>query len=147
MQLSIVGEGADRPLLERAVLEKKLQDKIIFKGIVLKENMVQEIQAHDALIMFSNYESFCVVIAEAMACGKPVISSCCGGLTSFITNELGCLVEPRDETGLSEAILKLRKNQANYNPQTIRQFATDHFSQEVIAGKLKEIYQSVLSAG
>lgn len=142
--LTLIGDGEDRKMLEEQVKQRGLQHKITFKGVVLKEEIVKEIQAHDALIMFSNYESFCVVIAEAMACGKPVISSRCGGLTSLITEDLGYTVNPGDESSLSEAILKLQLNYGKFEPLTIRKFVTERFTQEIISNKLNEIYNSAL---
>ncbi|MBL7931427.1 MAG: glycosyltransferase [Bacteroidia bacterium] len=144
IQLTLVGEGDDRTMLEEQVNQKGLQDKVTFKGVVLKDEIVKEIQRHDALVMFSNYESFCVVIAETMACGKPVISSRCGGLTSLITEDLGYTVEPGDESSLSTVILKLHSNYQNFDPMKIRKFVTDNFTQEIVSGKLNKIYSSVL---
>jgi glycosyltransferase involved in cell wall biosynthesis len=96
MQLTIVGEGEHKEYLEKLVDQQKLSDKISFKGVVLGPDMVQEINKHDALLMFSNFESFGVVVAEAMACGKPVITSDCGGLTTSINETYGYKVEPRN---------------------------------------------------
>lgn len=144
LRLTLVGDGDDKRMLEEQVKQQGLGDFISFKGVMLKEEIVKEIQAHDALIMFSNYESFCVVIAEAMACGKPVISSRCGGLTSLITDDLGYTVEPGDETALAKAILQLNTNKNRFEPAAIRKFVTGHFDQDVIARKLNEVYNSVL---
>ncbi len=145
MQLTLVGDGADRQLLEEEVLRAQLQGKVRFTGVILKEDIVREIQSHDALVMFSNYESFCVVIAEAMACGRPVISSRCGGLTELIDSELGYTVQPKDEAALSKAMLDLQSNYAKFDPTRIRKFVTDRFTQQHVCEKLDEVYQSVLS--
>lgn len=145
IQLTLVGDGKDRQQLEEEVLRRRLRGKVRFTGVMLKEEIVREIQSHDALVMFSNYESFCVVIAEAMACGKPVISSRCGGLTELIDAELGYTIAPSDEAALSQAMLNLHMNYAKFEPKHIRKFVTDRFTQQQVAEKLNAVYQSVLS--
>src|SRR6185503_9378893 len=75
MELSIVGEGEDKQTLERLVERLKIKDKVKFKGAMFSGDLVNEINSHHGLVIFSNYETFCLVIIETFACGKPVITS------------------------------------------------------------------------
>jgi rhamnosyl/mannosyltransferase len=53
-------------------------------------------------------ESFGIVLAEAMACSKPVVSSATGGTRYVIENgKSGILVAPRDVLSLARAIMRL----------------------------------------
>ena len=97
-----------------------------------------------ALIMFSNYESFGVVIGEAWSCGIPVISSNSGGLTERIDRTLGIRVNIGDEGALSRAFLEMCTNRNSFEPVRMRQVVLDEFSMPVIANKLQELYKEVL---
>lgn len=58
IELNIVGEGIDKPLYENLVRTLALQNVVYFKGRLMGEDLVREINDCDALVMFSNYETF-----------------------------------------------------------------------------------------
>lgn len=144
IELTFLGNIANANYLKKFVAQKKLENVIHFKGPLTKTELVEEINSHDALIMFSNYESFCLVIAETMACGIPVITSQCGGITSILPEHAGLKITKQNEEELCKAILNFAKNKSDYKPERIRQFITDHFSATSISKRLTEIYDSIL---
>jgi len=142
--LDIVGEGPDRALYEALVKDLGLEKHIQFSGRLYSEELVKHINAADALIMFSHYETFCLVNIEAFACGKPVISSKVGGIPGYMRPEFGLLVPPGDEDALAKTILKFAETKSQYHAADIRQYALDHFSYEVVGRDLTEIYAQAL---
>ena len=94
--------------------------------------------------MFSNYETFCLTVAEALACGKPVITSRAGGLTDHITPELGLTVNKKDEAALAKSFLHFKTAMPGFDPKRLRQFITGRFTVEKIGRQLTDIYNSVL---
>ncbi|MCZ6872636.1 MAG: glycosyltransferase [bacterium] len=64
--------------------------------------------AADVFVMPSHYESFGMVVLEAMACGTPVVASRVGGLTStVVSGQTGFLVPPGNDQAFAQAILRL----------------------------------------
>ena len=64
--------------------------------------------AADVFVMPSHYESFGMVVLEAMACGTPVVASQVGGLTStVVSGRTGFLVPQGDGQAFAQAILRL----------------------------------------
>jgi glycosyltransferase involved in cell wall biosynthesis len=82
--LSIVGDGPLLPELQKKVLELKLAD-VIFHGRLSHEKTLQMIKAANFLIVPSEcYENFPMGIAEAFACGVPVLCSDLGGMREIV---------------------------------------------------------------
>ena len=145
LELNIIGEGIDKSEYQKLVSKLRLDSKIKFKGRLMSKDLVKEINANDALIMFSNYETFCLVIIEAFACGKPVITSNAGAIKGYMTRDLGIMVNKKNEEQLTNAILDFTINKEKYNPQLIREYAVGNYSYEIIGQKLNEIYNGALS--
>jgi len=88
-----------------------------------------------AVMPSTEAESFGLVAVEAMLAQKPAVGSNHGGLTEIIVNnETGFLVEPNNETALSEALSQLienpqmRKNfgQKGYE-RAVKEFSVNHY--------------------
>ena len=78
-------------------------------------------------------ESFGIVLAEAMACSKPVVSSAIGGTQYVVEDQIsGLLVPPGEKTVLAENILKIASNPTLANELGIRarQRAAARFSSD-----------------
>jgi glycosyltransferase involved in cell wall biosynthesis len=73
----LVGEGDYEPRLRNLVATLKLQDRIIFTGRALNEDIPKYYAACDIFILpsITRLEAFGLVVIEAMASGKPVIIS------------------------------------------------------------------------
>jgi glycosyltransferase involved in cell wall biosynthesis len=144
LELNIVGEGVDKVLYQNLVSEFSISKHVNFIGRLMADELVKVINANDALIMFSNYETFSLVIIEAFACGKPVITSNAGAIASYMKSELGIMVDKNNEDQLKEAILNFTKRKSFFDKKLIRNFATDNYSYEKIGEKLSTIYRDVL---
>lgn len=145
LELVIVGEGVDKKEYEQFVIDQNLSSKVKFTGRLMSSALVKEINDADALIMFSNYETFCLVIIEAFACGKPVITSNAGAIKTYMQSQLGIMVEKGDEDELKNAILQFAATKSAYDHEAIRKFAVNNYSYETVGKNLSEIYRSALA--
>jgi rhamnosyl/mannosyltransferase len=81
--------------------------RVVFAGIVREEEMPLYYRGADLTVLptLTDAEGFGMVLAEANACGRPVIGTNVGGIPSVIRDQYnGLLVEPSDLGGLVEAI-------------------------------------------
>ena len=107
--------------------------------------VLQALQNSDAFVLSSEYETFGVVLIEAMSCGLPVISTKCGGPESIIINDkLGLLVEKNNVNALSNGMNDILNKK--YDSQDIREYVIGSFSQIAIANKLKVVYKEIIDA-
>jgi len=144
-ELHIVGSGVDREMLE--ILSEKyglLNRMVFFEGMVPVDEVAGFFCECDFFVLNSNFETFSVVTAEALAYGKPVIATRCGGPEEFVNSNCGILIEPRDNDALVKAMNYMLDNFSTYNPEDIREYAKNKFSSDVIGEALFSIYQKVL---
>ena len=95
--------------------------------------------------MFSNYETFSVVIAEAWCCGTPVISSVCGGLTNEINSDSGLTVEKGNIADLQEKINHFLDDKVSFNLSAISEKSQQKYSYNAVSEKFSSIYNQVLN--
>ena len=145
LHLSIVGESSNKANLQALAKQFCVSTHVSFLGCLMGTDLVQAINKHDALVMFSNYETFCLVIPECFACGKPVITSHVGGIADYMKPALGIVVDPKNEIQLTESFLTFAQTKQQYNSELIREFAVTHFSKHVINQKLTTLYQLALA--
>ncbi len=111
-KLVIAGTGKLERRLRSMVDEFGLGQNVLFLGSV--ENIAAYYHACDAFVLPSvnRAEAFGIVQLEAMACGKPVVSTEIGSGTSFVNKngESGFVVRPKSAEALAGAVLRLLNN-------------------------------------
>jgi glycosyltransferase involved in cell wall biosynthesis len=84
-QLSIIGDGPERPALKRLVATLQLQDHVTFVGSQTQDSVARLLQRHEVLVVPSLWEEpFGVVALEGAACGCIILGSDGGGLPEAI---------------------------------------------------------------
>lgn len=143
--LHIGGDGEGRYSLEKLVKDLNLKSRVIFLGSLSREEVKLEMAKSSVFVLPSRYETFGVVLVEALALGKPVIATKCGGPESIITDKVGHLVEVDNIAELAQAMLEAYLNYNKYDTEEIRQYCIDNFSEESVTSKLTNVYHSILT--
>jgi glycosyltransferase involved in cell wall biosynthesis len=131
--------------------ELHLDDVVRFTGWRYGPNDMPEVHAAlDVLVSASVLpESFGLSLIEAMATGKPVVTTNIGGAPEVcVANETALLVEPRDPKLLANAILTLLRDPAKAEAmgRAGRQRAERHFDAHCHARDLQLLYDEVLNS-
>ncbi|NNH70787.1 glycosyltransferase family 4 protein [Nocardia uniformis] len=113
-RLIIVGPQPD-PEYAHAIRERTtalgLDERVEFIGMVDNERLRAEIALARAVVLFSHEETAPTILAQAMAAGKPVVSSRVGGIAEMVIDrENGYLVEPDNAPALAERMVTLLEN-------------------------------------
>jgi len=105
--LTIVGEGGLRDQLTKLAENPGILPRVSFPGVI--RNPWSSLKNAGLFVLSSEYEGFGLVLAEAMACGLPVISfDCPVGPSDIIKHGVdGVLVPPLNEVALSTAMERL----------------------------------------
>jgi glycosyltransferase involved in cell wall biosynthesis len=107
VHLTIVDEGEpSKGYAPGLVRSMGLGNRVTFTGRLPLEELVERYQRTAVLVMPSLFEGFGLPVAEAMACGTPVVAAKAGSLPEVLgeDQEGGILVPPGDPKALAEAI-------------------------------------------
>lgn len=111
LKLLIAGDGPERNKLETLVERLNLNDHIVFLGSLPYDILSIYYKMADICVLHSTFEAFGLVLAEAMAAGKPVISTRVGAIPEVVEhNETGLLIPPENPKELAKAIKKMLDN-------------------------------------
>jgi glycosyltransferase involved in cell wall biosynthesis len=109
----VIGEGPQRPMLEREAARLGLNGHVIFAGAL--EGPVRNAMVHlsRVVVLPSLSEGLPVTILEAMALAKPIVATDVGGNREAVEDGVtGLLVPPRDPEALAAAVRRVVADEA-----------------------------------
>ncbi|MCK4829908.1 glycosyltransferase [bacterium] len=149
-KLLLIGAGRLEKDLRKQIAEARLEKKIYFLGELPDQEMVIYLHTCDILILPSHLrsEAFGFVQLEAMACGKPVVSTELETGTSFANQnqKTGLVIRPNDTDALAQAVnylLKNREIREQYGKAGIER-VEKYFSIEKMVDNVISVYQDIL---
>jgi glycosyltransferase involved in cell wall biosynthesis len=142
--LRIGGDGPYIKAYKKLACDLQIDYRITWLGALDKNQALKEYQNCDAFVLPSRHESMGVVFAEAMACGKPVIATICGGPEEFVDECSGILIPKENKAALSGAMVQMAKSIHQFQPHTIREQFEKRFSTRVVTGQLLNVYSEVV---
>ena len=147
LKLIIIGEGGERQALEHKIHALSLEDHVLLKGALSKEETFLQLEAADIFILNTGYEGFSHAILEAMAAGTPVITTRVGGNPELIDNHVnGLLVEFNDSKQIHHSIIMLLEDTELTSSIIEKARATaDSFNQQCMVEKtITEVFPGLL---
>jgi glycosyltransferase involved in cell wall biosynthesis len=129
--LIIVGDGPHRSKLQELIYHLEVTNTVFMPGYV--ENQYPLIKKARALVLSSRFEGLPGVIIEALALGKPVVATACGGPVEILCDgRAGVLVPPEDVDALADGMSKilsdrsLRDKLSTSDIERLRCFSTEN---------------------
>lgn len=135
----IGGEGSERDDLEKLVSKNQLEEKITLTGFV--DDAKTFLNAVDVFALPSHWEGFGYVLAEAMACSKPVVAFDVSSNPELVSDgETGYLIPYGDVAAFAEKLAELARNPqlakemgAKGRGKVEKQFRLEHTLKEVVS--------------
>ena len=108
--LLILGEGEQRPALERLIAELRLADDVVLPGYL--PNPYAHMARAKLFVLSSSYEAFGNVLVESLAAGTPVVATDCpaGPREILQDGRFGELVPVGDTEALAKAMVKVLRS-------------------------------------
>ncbi len=145
--LIIVGDGDYRPALEKLAHDKGIADHVRFVGAQPLAECARYFNLCDVFVDPTlRTDGYDLTIAEAMACGKPVIASDVGANATLVETQYDGILIPRgDNDALAREILSVLRDGAL--TQTFgargREKIAAHFSLAAMVDRMEKVYKEI----
>lgn len=146
-KLLILGTGYLEKKLRLQVMSYKLQDDVLFLGLIPPAEVPKYLAVADVFVRPSISEGLGNVFLEAMAAGVPIIGTPVGGIPDFLTHEkTGLFCEPRNSESISEKIKILIKDKKLRDKliKNAKQMVIENYNWDKISQEMKKIYEKII---
>ncbi len=147
-RLIIVGPGTKlRDKYEKQVKKRSLKD-VVFVGYTNYEELPRYYKTADVFCApATGWESFGIVLLEAMAVGKPIVASNIDGYASILSHGAeGLLVPPKDEKSLAQALTSLLNDEKLRRKMGAKGILkAKEYDWKNVAQRVEALYSKVLS--
>ncbi len=101
----MIGDGVLRSSLEESARRYDLADRVLFLGFTNQAALPEVYAASDALVLPSGYEPFGLVVNEAFAVGRPLVTRACGAAGELVQDGVtGHVVDVGDTEALADRL-------------------------------------------
>jgi glycosyltransferase involved in cell wall biosynthesis len=147
LTLHIVGEGPQRPLLERMMSDLHLEGVVTLTGALRGQALLDELQQAQLFVLPSLRETQGIAFMEALLCGVPVVGFDIPGVDEVLANgKTATLVPLRDEAALTRAIGDALLDADSYAAMAARgrTHILERFQWPAIAQRTEQFYHTVI---
>jgi glycosyltransferase involved in cell wall biosynthesis len=141
--LDIIGDPFEQPPYKALVQTLGIEKFIRFHHHLPIEEVAEQIQKADIFVLFSRFEGLPCVILEAMAAGLPVVATETGGISDWVTEGSGRLVNSEDEAALVENLDFMMTHLHTFNSELIRKKIVETCSYNAVGQAIVNIYKSI----
>jgi len=151
IKLTIGGSGKLIEEYRKMACHMGLEHNVEFIGFIPDDKLVEYYNKSNVFVLPSttpSQEGFGMVLLEAMACGKPVITTEIVGLSREICEySAGEIIEPGSVRGLARAICDLIKDKDKAKSMGVRgrKLVDEIYSWDIITEKILKIYSRALN--
>lgn len=149
----LAGDGPLREAIEAQVQSLGIQEQVVMLGF--RSDIGNLLAASNIVVIPSLWEGLSVALLEAMATGKPIVTTTIGSNLEVIRDrETALLVPPKDPQSLAQAIIELAENPnlAKRIAEKAQALFESNYTEETMLQNYKAVYfkllkQKGLSAG
>ena len=106
--------------------------------------MADVVSHADCCVLSSRYETFGIVVYEALSSGLPVLSTDVADVKKHIDGKYGIIVKIHDASNFANAMDVILNKLEDFSPYELRAFIVENFSKEQVKKHLDHIYQKCL---
>lgn len=140
--------GSVKAYLNQQAQSHNFGSNLMLVNFLPTDEIIQLYSACDVFVLPSLQEGFSMVILEALACGKPVVTTSAGGAADIgLTPPSGIILPPNNVTELAQAIinmLSLDEEDKKLIARGNREMVEARFSIPVWVNKVVEVYEKAL---
>lgn len=141
-EIQIITEGPKEDVINLAKTVGLDKERLIVDRALDQNGVAQALRSASCLVLFSNYETFSVVLAEAWMSGIPCIYSKCGGLTEIENPDIGIQIITKDEDALYQSTKNLVVGKQSFKKDKIVTFSS-RFIKKNVARDIDDCYKDL----
>lgn len=144
--LVLVGDGPDRPQLERQIQDAGLADAVMIAG--QQPNVEKWMAAADIYVSSSLWEGLSNTLLEGMACGLPVVVTRVSGVKDLVEKRAaGLVVDVGDNGALAAALVRLAQDPDLRRSlgRTARRSVEQTYSLQAVADRHETLYRRLIA--
>ncbi len=131
--------------INNLISELEIGPYVLLYGFATRRQIHQLAHFCDCCVITSDNETFGIPALEAIAAGKPVVTTRCGGPESIITSDLlGRIVEKGDSNLLAHAMLSIIDNIESFDEEYIKEIAHKRYSESSTRNQWKNVYKDII---
>lgn len=143
-KFEIVGDGELRPLLERKADELGISGSVRFLG--MRTDIPDVLSRMSIFVLSSLWEGLPLVLLEAMAARKPIVSTNVDGVTEILEDQQNAILVPPGEPGpIADAVLALLHDAGKSQRLANHAFETvsSKFDVRTMVMKTEQVYEEI----
>ena len=148
-RLTLIGDGPERPRLERLVAEQQLAEHVVMTGLLTRERAEEALDGAWVQVLPSLLEEpFANAVAEALMRGTAVVCTNLGGPAEIVRHgQTGLLVPPGDVAALAAALTEVLSDRALAERLGAagRLWALDRLTREAWVDRFEGLYRNVIA--
>lgn len=144
--LVVGGKGPEERSLKALAKKLDLNDKVIFVGYIPQHVLPKYFAMSDVFVFSSSSETFGIVLVQAMASGKPIVSVNSTSIPEVVDDSVnGTLVEP-DAKKFAKAVIDLLsdKNLLKKYSKNGRKKAVEKYDWETISQQYEQVFKDLV---
>ncbi len=144
-ELIIGGSGPELGSLKSLAVELRLKEKVKFIGWIKDvESFLNNI---DIFVLPSLDEPFGIAVLEAMAMGKPIVSTRSQGPNETLNDKNAYLSEVNNIDSLFKGLISAARNKTEREAKTVQALADykDHYAKEIVVPMFLKLYEQVVA--
>lgn len=143
-RLTWVGGGPLAEVVQARAQEWGIADYLRLVGVLSPDGVAKELDAADVFVLPTLGDNFCVVVAEALVHGRPVVSGSETGAVDYARPHVSEFVHEYTADAFADAIERVRAKTAGLDAAEIASTVRGAFSSEFVAGRLVALYREIL---
>lgn len=140
VKLRIGGQGSEKEKLQKLIRENDAEGKISLIGQLTRQQTLTEYDNCNCFVLVSKAETYGLVYREALAVGRPVISTKHGGFgTSDWYDDYGFLVDVDNKSQLRVSLRRMYCEYNSYSNKRISELCLADCSENAVAEKIEKL--------
>lgn len=142
-ELTWVGAGPLAAAVSERARELGVDDRFRLAGALDAAGVTHELQTASLFILPTQGDNFCVVVAEALVNGRPIVSGAETGAVDYAVPEVSRFVAHQTGAAYADAVEDLARATANLDAAEIAATVAGRFDRMRVADELSRIYARV----